>query len=91
MMGADGMMGGACAGGMGLGFLLFLILLGAVGYIAYRYGLSQRDAQGSSERYRENADGYSTRADEAIDLARKRYAQGEISREEFEQLRRDLA
>ena len=29
-------------------------------------------------------------ADEATDLVRRRYAQGEISREEFEQLRRDL-
>ena len=91
MMGADGMMGGACAGGMGVGLLLFLVLLGAVGYLAYRYGLSQRDAQGSSKQYVRSENGSLLQADEANDLVRRRYAQGEISREEFEQLRRDLA
>jgi putative membrane protein len=30
-------------------------------------------------------------ADDALDLARRRYASGEISRDEFEQIRQDLA
>jgi putative membrane protein len=30
-------------------------------------------------------------SESSLDIARRRYAQGEISREEFEQLRRDLS
>lgn len=76
-----------CAGGMGFGLLLGLLLLVAVGYVAYRIGESQSSGGGPGS-VRSNRSG---RADEAVDVARRRYAQGEISREEFERLRRDLA
>jgi putative membrane protein len=83
----NGMMGSMCAGGMGIGLLLGVLLLAAVGYVAYRLGRSQLKSGGSVGAPGDRTD----TADEAVDVARKRYASGEISREEFEQLRRDLA
>jgi putative membrane protein len=83
----NGMMTGMCAGGMGIGLLLGLLLLVAVGYVAYRLGQSHSAGGGPGQ----GPGGRSGSTDEALDLARKRYARGEVSREEFEQLRRDLA
>ncbi|MEX2541403.1 MAG: SHOCT domain-containing protein [Trueperaceae bacterium] len=79
----DGVMG--CAGGlgmMGLGLLLVILLFVIVGYLAYRFGQSTgpRGAGGAVQ----------TRSDEALEAARARYARGEIGREEFERLKRDL-
>lgn len=85
MMGQYPMAG--CGGGMGVGLLVGLLLLVLVGYIAYRWGRSRPDGEslghgsGRSEHHGR---------DEALELARRRYAQGELSREDFEQLKRDL-
>lgn len=76
-----------CAGGMGVGLLLVLLLLAVIGYIAYRLGQSQSNGEGTGR----NPGRRSERGDEALEMARIRYAKGEISREEFEQIRRDLA
>lgn len=85
MMG-DGMMGGMCAGVMGIGLLVGLLLLVVIAYVAYRLGESRSNGRSSGEA----RSGRTSQSNEALDLARRRYAQGEISREEFEQFRRDL-
>lgn len=74
-------------GGMALGWLVGLLLLVLVGYIAYQYGLSQTNGGGLSRR---GGRGEHHGRDEALELARRRYAQGDLSREDFEQLKRDL-
>jgi putative membrane protein len=78
----NGMMGGMCAGGMAIGLLLGLLLLVAVGFVAYRIG--QSGGLGRAPGHQ------SSTKDDAIEVARTRYARGEISHEEFERLRRDL-
>jgi uncharacterized membrane protein len=70
---------------MGVGLLLFILLLVAIGYVAYRLGQNQSSGSGGGRGTPP------ARADEALETARRRYAQGEIDREEFERLRRDLA
>lgn len=77
-------MGGGmmCGGGMALGGLLVLVLFAVVGYIAYQFGKSKAEGSGTSTT--------SSRADDALEAARMRYARGEITSEEYEKLRRDL-
>lgn len=61
--------------------LIFLVLLVAIGFGAYWY--FRRRGGGSlfeSESKKENP----------LEIARRRYASGEISRQEFEQIKRDL-
>jgi len=62
-----------------MGMLVLLVIIVAAGAFAYSY-YRKRGGKGlfSQENY------------EAMDLARRRYANGEISREEFEQIKRDL-
>ena len=69
---------------MGVGLLLFILLLVAIGYVAYRLGQNQSSAPASSRVE-------TVHGDEALELARKRYAEGKIDRDEFERLKRDLA
>lgn len=78
----NGMMGcGAGMGMMGAGLLFFILLLLVIGYVGYRIGQGR---PGSASRGSESGD-------QALEVARRRYAQGEIDREEFERLRRDLS
>jgi putative membrane protein len=72
-------------GMMGVGLLLFILLLVAVGYIAYRLGQNKSNGAGGGSRTIQPG------PDDALEVVRRRYAQGEIDREEFERLRRDLA
>jgi putative membrane protein len=67
-----------------IGSLLFLVLivLGIV-YLWRALDLGQSLRQGSGDT--------SGRSNKALDIARERYARGEISKEEFEQLKRDLS
>ena len=62
---------------LGLG-LLALVVVGVVFAVRWLAG-----ASGESPRDRSR--------DDALDVVRTRYARGEISREEFDRLRRDLA
>ena len=61
---------------MVLGSLWFVFFWGAIIWLVVRV-LGARD-------------GGAPRDDSAIEVARRRYARGDISREEFEQIRRDL-
>lgn len=75
-----------CGGGMmtmmGIFWLLLvvLIVLGIV-YLARALNLGQMF----------KTEGGATAEDKALALARERYARGEIDKDEFERLRRDLA
>lgn len=69
---------------MGTGLLLFILLLVVIGYVAYRLGQNRPNGTTSDRAA-------PVRSDEALELARKRYAEGKIDRDEFERLRRDLA
>jgi putative membrane protein len=60
-------------------WILLLIVIGAGIYFIYR---SQAKQAGLTGRSRE--------PESALDIARSRYARGEISREQFEEIRRDL-
>jgi len=62
-------------------FLMALVLFAAIALI----GLAVRDASGRSE-YRSGS-GHESPSD----VLKARYARGEIGRDEFEQMRRDLA
>jgi putative membrane protein len=62
--------------GMGLWWLLLVALVVALGVLAYR---------------RAGGDNPSAPRETARDLLDKRYARGEIGRDEYEQKRRDLA
>ena len=81
MMGAMGpaMMGGwgrGWGGGMGgLGSLLFLALVGGGVYLVVRAVGGSPGAQGGET---------------ALDILKRRYARGEISKEEFEEKRQEL-
>lgn len=60
--------------------LLAVVLLG----VALVYFLNQRD-QGQGQLFAPPP-----RRDQALDIVKRRYAQGEITKEEFERLRQDL-
>jgi putative membrane protein len=62
-----------------MGMLIVLVIIVAAGAFAYSY-YRKRGGKGL----------FSQENDEAMDLAKRRYANGEISREEFEQIKRDL-
>ncbi|MBA7690573.1 hypothetical protein ES703_99102 [subsurface metagenome] len=62
-----------------MGMLVLLVIIVAAGAFAYSY-YRKRGGKGL----------FSQENDEALDLAKRRYANGEISREEFEQIKRDL-
>ena len=62
-----------------MGMLFFLIFVVAAGFLAYGY-----------YRRRGGKSLFPPEDDEAMDLARRRYANGEISREEFELIKRDI-
>jgi len=60
------------------GGILWLVFLGTILYfIVYALGGGTRPSRRDDE-------------DDALEIAKRRYARGDISREEFEQIRRDL-
>lgn len=76
---------GPASGGwwmMGLGWLIPLLVLGVLVWIAVQFG--RRHQLGASPEQR------GVRADRALDILRERYAKGEISREEFNAMKQDL-
>ncbi|AFZ69706.1 SHOCT domain-containing protein [Deinococcus peraridilitoris] len=75
-MGMMNMMGGACGMSMLLTALFWIALVVAVVFLA-RYVLRQSSRSGEADR--------------ALEIARERYARGEISDEEFQRLKRGLS
>jgi uncharacterized membrane protein len=62
-----------------MGMLLILIILVGAGVLLYSF-------------YRRRGGGawFGRREDDPVEIARRRYAEGKISRQEFEQIKRDL-
>ncbi len=81
--GYGGMMGGFGGWGWFLVMPIGLIVLVIVGYVIWR-GVGWGSGCGSG-RY-----GSYTEQDNALEILRQRYARGEISKEQFEQMKRDL-
>ena len=69
------MMGGF--GGTGLTSLLWIVLLGVIVWAVVSFVGSNTGASG--------------RADSALEVVKKRYARGEINKEEYEEKKKDLA
>jgi putative membrane protein len=68
--------------GMGFGWIFALILIVVIVWAAVRVADASRTRQGQG--------GYSNRND-AMEILKARYAKGEIDREEFERMKKDLA
>jgi len=68
-----------------MGMVLILVVLIAAGVAGYAY-LRRRGA-GTATRVPWELE---PREEDAVDIASRRYAAGEITREEFERIRRDL-
>jgi putative membrane protein len=80
------MMGSGMTGSFGWGWFMPLVMLIVVGLIIWTIvavirGVSQFGGSNNG----------SNRADPALEVLKARYAQGEISYEEFEQIRRNLS
>ncbi|AFM24637.1 SHOCT domain-containing protein [Desulfomonile tiedjei] len=67
------------------GWLLTLLVIGLL-----IYALAGRGAQGFSDASRESRVGERKDFETPLDIVKKRYAKGEISREDFEQMKKDL-
>lgn len=84
-----GMMGGF--GGLGMLFMVPVVLLviAVVGYFLWRGCDGWGNGGGGGCCGGDHYTGYQNR-DDALAILRQRYARGEISREQFEQMRQDI-
>jgi putative membrane protein len=81
MMGGTGMMGG-------FGFLLMLLFWGGV--IALAVWLVSLLFPGAAGHSTSTLDGNGRKGETALEILTKRYARGELSRQEYQQMREDL-
>jgi putative membrane protein len=84
MMGGTGMMG---FGGL-FGFLLMLLFWG--GIIALAVWLVSLLFPGATGQSTSTPDGNGREGETALEILKKRYAHGELSRHEYQQMRQDL-
>jgi putative membrane protein len=70
----DGFMGG----GMWFTWIFWLVIVGLIVYLIFKYTGQNR---GTSHRIN---------SETALDILKKRYARGEISQEEFNEMKKDL-
>ena len=75
------MQGMGWGGGMWIGSIFWLLLLGVIIWAVISFVNNSRNRDQNS-----NFPGQES----ALDILKKRYAKGEITREEFEQMKRDL-
>jgi putative membrane protein len=66
---------------MGFGVILFILFCGGIVWLIVWAG-----AKGASER-----GGSDTARQSALDIAKTRYARGEITKEQFDQIKKDLS
>jgi putative membrane protein len=90
--GWGGMMGGF--GGFGMLFMIpiGLVILVIIGYVIYRGIWWGRGCCGSHYGYYGHHGHYESEAEQenAMEILRRRYASGEISKEQFEQMKKDI-
>ncbi len=77
-----GMMGSGFMGGYGLMFLMPILWIAVVGFIIW--------AVIAAVRRPGDSDHSAGQSDSALEILKKRYARGEISKEEFEARKKDL-
>ncbi len=79
-----GMMGGGYGVGSIIGFFMMIVffILIIVGVVLLIKWLVEQTSRGAHP--------HSMMGDQALDILRQRYAKGEISKEEFDQMRKDL-
>lgn len=94
------MMGGM--GGMGLGFgltgwltmvLFWVVIIGAAIWLlakVFPSGPAGTNGPANSSASTHNNRNRSSSTESAVEIVRQRYARGEISRDEYEQIRQDL-
>ena len=70
-------------GGFGFGILPFLLILGVIFLIWAIFARHDASDTGENEKM--------TEEDTALEILKKRYAKGEITKREFEQMKKDVA
>lgn len=74
------MMNGMGGFGMGFGWLFWIIILGVIIWAVIKLVNSAQNRSGFSDK----------KDEDALEILKKRYARGEIGREEYEKMKRDL-
>jgi putative membrane protein len=85
MSGPGHMWGWDVGTGWGTGMMLIMLIFWAFIVVAVIYGISVLVRSGTDDRSRRDGG-----QDKSLDILRERYARGEISKEEFDQMRRNL-
>ena len=78
-----GMMGPGMMGGYGSMFLVPIIIIVVIGIVVWAVVAATQKSSGSN-------DATSYKAETPLDVLKRRYAQGEIDKEEYETKKRDL-